>query len=185
MIVNGQALLEAEPLACMEEEKRRFAGVSFGLSEAGYDLRLKQSIHFYKDPSKEHWIIRALTRIIGSRHLCQWRTAIDGEEIGTGAFVLASAVERFQMPVQLVAVMHDKSTWARKGLSVFNTVAEPAWRGYLTLELVYHGQDDLYLPAGCGIAQALFSRTVNAAEYKGKYSDQPDRPVEAILEGSE
>ena len=55
------------------------------------------------------------------------------------------------MPRDMVGVVHDKSTWARRGLSVFNTVIEPGWRGKLTLELVYHGGQDLLIPAGSGI----------------------------------
>ena len=49
-----------------------------------------------------------------------------------GAFALASTFERFHMPDDLIAFVHDKSTWARKGLAVQNTVIEPGWRGFLT-----------------------------------------------------
>jgi len=96
-------------------------------------------------------------------------------------FCLASAIEEFQMPPNMVGVVHDKSTWARQGLSVFNTVIEPGWNGFLTLELVYHGRDGLHIPAGAGIAQVIFHRTVEYAAYDGKYQNQADQPVEAIL----
>jgi len=95
-------------------------------------------------------------------------------------FALASTYEYFDMPSSLVGVVHDKSTWARRGLSVFNTVIEPAWRGYLTLELVYHGWGVLHIPAGAGIAQVLFHQITDNAAYSGKYQDQPNRPVAAI-----
>lgn len=52
-----------------------------------------------------------------------------------GQFVLASTMEHFDMPVDVIGKVHDKSTWARLGLDVKNTVIEPGWRGYLTLEL--------------------------------------------------
>lgn len=52
-----------------------------------------------------------------------------------GAFALASTVEHFDVPTDVVATVHDKSTLARMGLAVQNTVVEPGWRGYLTLEL--------------------------------------------------
>jgi len=97
-----------------------------------------------------------------------------------GRFVIASAIEQFQMPSYLVGIVHDKSTWARRGLSVFNTVIEPGWCGFLTLELVYHGRQVLHIPAGTGIAQVVFHRTTERASYDGKYQGQPDRPVEAI-----
>lgn len=95
-------------------------------------------------------------------------------------FRLASTVERFNMPNDLVAIIHDKSTWARRGLSVFNTVAEPGWEGWLTLELVYHRWGILHIPAGAGIAQAIFHRIEHPASYgAGKYQNQENRPVAA------
>jgi dCTP deaminase len=62
---------------------------------------------------------------------------------------------------------------------VFNTVIEPGWKGFLTLELVYHGQDELHIPAGSGIAQVIFHEISVPAQYEGKYQNQEDRPVEA------
>jgi dCTP deaminase len=64
---------------------------------------------------------------------------------------------------------------------VFNTVIEPGWRGFLTLELVYHGLKPIRIPGGAGIAQVIFHEISSPAEYAGKYQDQPDRPVAAIL----
>jgi dCTP deaminase len=123
MIINGTNLLEAAPIKGMINEKRREHGVSFGLSEAGYDIRIKQDIEFAADV---FWM--------------------DGIWMGEGNFTLASAIEEFHMPSDLVGIVHDKSTWARKGLSVFNTVIEPGWCGFLTLELVYHGRERLHIP---------------------------------------
>ena len=119
-VVNGRSLLALKPLSPMAPTK--FAGpggVSYGLAEAGYDLRIAQDVTLH--PFRR--------------------------------FRLASTVERFEMPTNLVAVVHDKSTWIRRKLSVFNTVIEPGWRGWLTLELMYHGWGVLRIPAGAGIAQ--------------------------------
>ncbi len=145
MIINGTALLLAAPIKDMLAEKVKHNGVSHGLAEAGYDIRIKQDV-----------------------------TMTDGHR-----FTLASAIEEFDMPDNLVGIVHDKSTWARRGLSVFNTVIEPGWKGFLTLELVYHGRHPLYIPEGSGIAQVVFHRTVERASYDGKYQNQPDHPVEA------
>lgn len=157
MIINGKTLLKAAPIKNMLTEKQREHGVSHGLAEAGYDIRIKQDITFY--PSETQLMI-------------------DGEWI-KGRFTIASAIEEFEMPNDLVGVVHDKSTWARKGLSVFNTVLEPSWKGFLTLELVYHGSEVLHIPAGAGIAQILFHKIENTAAYEGKYQNQPDKPVAA------
>ena len=146
MIVNGPKLVRLAPVHPMPTSKQREHGVSWGLTEAGIDVRIKQDVTLTPD----------------------------------NRFTIASTIERFQMPHILVGVVHDKSTWARRGLSVFNTVIEPGWSGWLTLELVYHGNGELHIPAGAGIAQVLFSYLEDPARYDGAYQDQPDRPVEAV-----
>ena len=163
MIINGIALLDAAPIVDMVPGKLVGpGGTSFGLGEAGYDIRIKQEIWFYTEDGQKYVDVG------------------DGEThcvTTDGRFALASAIEEFEMPDDLVGIVHDKSTWARRGLSVFNTVVEPGWKGFLTLELVYHGEGDLVIPAGSGIAQVIFHRTSQPAQYKGKYANQPDYPV--------
>lgn len=168
MIVNQHALLKAVPIKDMLTEKQRNHGVSHGLSEAGYDIRIKQDVVFSPAP--------------GSNDMHVTVSDDEGFKTRIGRFTIASAIEEFEMPDFLVGVVHDKSTWARRGLSVFNTVIEPGWNGFLTLELVYHGYDELHIPAGAGIAQVLFSRIDSVAAYDGKYQNQEDRPVDAVFE---
>jgi dCTP deaminase len=161
MIINGKALLEAAPIFDMAFGKMVApGGTSYGLGEAGYDIRIKQEILFREGDDGRYVLADTVYR--------------------KGRFALASAIERFKMPANLVGVVHDKSTWARRGLSVFNTVIEPGWNGYLTLELVYHGEGELIIPAGAGIAQVLFSETEEHRRYEGKYQHQADMPVAAI-----
>lgn len=170
MIINGLHLLEAEPIAVMAREKLPApGGTSYGLGEAGYDIRIKQRVVFDGKGTVTVSCIDFADR-----------TNPYGERAHAGRFTLASAMELFQMPDNLVGVVHDKSTWARRGLSVFNTVIEPGWRGFLTLELVYHGEGQLVIPEGAGIAQVLFSQTAEKRTYAGKYQNQPDQPVAAI-----
>lgn len=146
MIINQNKLYDAKPMSPMFNIKLRSHGVSYGLSEAGYDIRIKQTV-----------ILHPFKR-----------------------FRLASTIERFAMPDNLVAIVHDKSTWARRGLSVFNTVIEPGWCGWLTLELVYHGIMPLHIPSGAGIAQVLFHQLSVPASYgNGKYQNQENEPVRA------
>lgn len=99
-------------------------------------------------------------------------------EMRPGDFRLVSAMEEFDLPSNVVAFVHDKSTWARRGLAVQNTVAEPGWRGFLTLELTNHGVECLRVPAGCAIAQAVFHflDEPTGMPYSGKYQDQQSGP---------
>lgn len=172
MLINGNSLFAAQPIKDMYREKKSNGDVSFGMSEAGYDIRIKQDVRFSHDASIGMRVHNGefYDDLLANR---QTRMRL----YRPGRFTLASAIEEFQMPKNLVGVVHDKSTWARRGLSVFNTVIEPGWHGFLTLELVYHGNDDLIIPAGSGIAQVLFHKTSDEMEYSGKYQGQPDRPV--------
>lgn len=142
----------ANPMLTPFEERQQHerSGCSFGLSSAGYDIRIKQDIRISP-----------------------------GDPV-----VLASTLEHFHMPSHVLGVVHDKSTWARRGIAVQNTVIEPGWRGFLTLELTNHGSSIVSFKAGTPIAQVLFHLLDAATDQPypedGKYMDQPDRPVAAL-----
>jgi len=105
--------------------------------------------------------------------------------IKPGEFHLASTMEYFSVPIDCICIVHDKSTWARRGLAVQNTVAEPGWRGYLTLELTNHGPEEIWLPTGAPVAQILVHLLDVAAErpYEGRYQDQRAGPQPATFLG--
>lgn len=96
-------------------------------------------------------------------------------------FVLASAAEELALPVNVVGIVHDKSSLARCGLAVQNTVAEPGWSGFLTLELSNHGEREIFLPAGSAVAQVIFHflDEDTTLPYVGKYQNQTRGPQEA------
>lgn len=168
-VINGKTLLAKSPIKGMHQDKIKDHGVSYGLGEAGYDIRIKQEVRFFPE-GKNGFEKNTITQ----------KYMVDGEEHGSfseGRFTLASAIEEFDMPPDLVGVVHDKSTWARQGLSVFNTVIEPGWKGFLTLELVFHGSKEITIPAGAGIAQVIFSSLAHDARYEGKYQHQANMPV--------
>lgn len=143
-------------------ERTVINGKTHGLSSCGYDVRVEfrvGDIHHFSAPGLAHNL----------RH-----------EPGH-TFALAATVERFQMPHDVMGVVHDKSSWARKGLTVQNTVIEPGWCGYLTLELVYHGEGGLIVCEGDPIAQVVFHRLdeITDQPYTGKYQNQERGPQEA------
>lgn len=98
-------------------------------------------------------------------------------------FILASSIEYFHMPVNVCARVMDKSTWARQGITVQNTIIEPGWNGYLTLEIVNHSFSFRRIKAGQAIAQIVFELLDQATEmpYKGKYQNQEAGPQAARL----
>lgn len=163
MIINGKSLADRWPVAPYAVRKHAANGVSYGLTEAGYDIRIKQSVRY------RPWLF-GLLPFVSINH-GPWRLT---------RFALASTFERFAIPAYMVGVLHDKSTWARRGLSVFNTVLEPGWQGFLTLELVFHGRHAVDIKPGSGIGQVLWHELKHPACYVGKYQNQPDNPVPAI-----
>jgi len=154
--ISSRALLwPCQPRCEVEHTEGR--RVSHGLGPAGYDLQLDLTSH----PDAQDG---------GTRHLF----------ISPGSFLLASTVECFNMPADVIGIVHDKSSWARQGLCVQNTVIEPGWRGYLTLELTNHSRHVIRLEHGLGIAQVVFHEVLNPGEaYSGKYQDQEPGPQAA------
>lgn len=151
MILSAQSIRKAGIFTPFNNRTIHECGMSYGLSSAGYDVRIKQ-----------------------------------GVALISGGFVLASTYEHFTMPDNLIGKVADKSTWARRGLAVQNTIIEPGWRGFLTLELTHHGTEPyIEIPAGAPIAQIILCRLDEPTEQPygaGKYQDQPSRPVAAIME---
>ncbi len=132
-----------------------YKGMSYGLSPAGYDLRVRG-------------------RKGGTSPI----------HLAPGEFTLVTTIERVQLPTDIMGQIVDKSTWARKGLSLFNTVFDPGWEGYPTLELANLGPKALSIGHGMPIAQMIFMfLSVDTTQpYKGKYQNQEQEPVEARLE---
>lgn len=148
MILPAQTIRKLKPILPFHERKVQ-NGMSYGLSHAGYDVRIAETI-----------------------------------KLLPGEFALASTIEEFFMPNDLVAFVHDKSSWARRGLSLFNTVIEPGWNGFLTLELVNISKDAFLISEGTPIAQIIFMRLEEPTEkpYSGKYQHQKRGPQVAIDE---
>jgi dCTP deaminase len=96
-------------------------------------------------------------------------------------FMLASTVERFNMPNDLIGTVRDKSSWARLGLAVQNTLLDPGWRRYLTIELSNHSDVEIRIVRGEPIAQIVFELLDQPTEqpYSGKYQDQERGPQPA------
>lgn len=124
--------------------------------------------------------------------------------------VLASTLEKFDMPNNVCGRVHDKSSLVRIGVQVQNTFIDPGWRGYLTLELSYDLLDlnvggiralalhhslamsnlqhsPLRLPSGLPIAQIVLETTDEVTErpYEGVYQDQAAGPQPSKLSKSE
>jgi dCTP deaminase len=146
-------------------ERTIIRGMSYGLSSSGYDIR----VEFAQG-------VRQLALASPRSSKLTWPVS----------FALAATIEHFKMPDNVLGIVHDKSTWARVGIAVQNTVIEPGWRGHLTLELTNHGDSDITICEGDPIAQVVFHWLDMPTEHPypdtGKYQDQGRGPQQARLE---
>src|ERR1700761_3379958 len=66
-----------------------------------------------------------------------------------GEFVLASTMESFKLPNDIVGFIKNKSSWVRNGVdAAHDTVLEPGWEGYLTVEITHHGYKPIQILEG-------------------------------------
>ncbi|MEN5275832.1 deoxycytidine triphosphate deaminase [Brucella sp. TWI432] len=160
MTVLSAQSIRARGIFTPFHERTVSSGMTFGLGPAGYDVRIAETV----------------TLGFHEKAPGMWRNNLS---------ILASTMEHFNMPDDCLAYVKDKSTWARKFVLVQNTVIEPGWRGHLTLEITYEGeQGSLTITEGTPIAQIIFHKLDEPTEkpYSGKYQDQAAGPQPAILE---
>lgn len=163
-VLSMQTIRRLGIMTPCHERTRHDCGLTFGLSAAGYDLTIKDEIELASRTDADYYIRRGI------------RQGLKGS-----AFVLAVAQEHFSMPPNVLGRVCDKSTLARQGIQLFNTVIEPGWRGFLTLEIANHSDSTVRLLAGQPIAQVVFELLDEPSErpYEGRYQDQPYEPVAA------
>ena len=97
--------------------------------------------------------------------------------IPPNSFALASTIEFFKIPRNVLTICLGKSTYARCGIIVNVTPLEPEWEGHVTLEFSNTTSLPAKIYAEEGVAQMLFFQSDEDCEvsYKdrgGKYQGQ-------------
>lgn len=152
-------------------------GISHGLSPATYDLSLSRwGMLRYKESS----VPLSAKRVTMDDVV---RLQFDEKE---GAFLippmtcaLGVANERVHIPNDVVGLVMDKSTYARTFLYFLNTLFDPGFPGYPTIECCNGLHRPQFIYPDEGIVQMLFLYLDAPAlkPYDGKYSDQPPMVV--------
>lgn len=122
----------------------------WGLSSAGYDLRLGRTFKIFSNLSATVLDVRKFDESCLIAHEGDWCI------IPPNSFVLGQSVEYIEMPEDVIALALGKSTNVRCAVGSALTPLEPGWRGYLTLELPNHAPLPLRIHAGDGICQLVF-----------------------------
>ena len=145
--------------------------ISYGTSSYGYDVRCSNKFKLFTNLN---------STIVDPKNFDPDSFVdVEGEHciIPPNSFALASTVEYFRIPRNVLTVCVGKSTYARCGIIVNVTPFEPEWEGHVTLEFSNTTPLPAKIYANEGIAQVLFfeSDEVCQTSYKeraGKYQGQ-------------
>jgi len=145
--------------------------ISYGTSSYGYDVRCAPEFKIFTninsaivDPKR----FDASSFVDVSNSVCI---------IPPNSFALASTVEYFRIPRNVLTICLGKSTYARCGIIVNVTPLEPEWEGHVTLEFSNTTPLPAKIYANEGVAQMIFFEAdevcdVSYADRGGKYQGQ-------------
>ena len=154
-----------------EENQIRDNKISYGLSSYGYDARVSNEFKIFTNINSE---------VVDPKNFKQSNfisKKVSECIIPPNSFVLASTVEYFKIPNDIMVICLGKSTYARCGIIVNVTPLEPGWEGYVTLEFSNTTPLPAKIYANEGAAQFIFLKgnekpEVTYADRDGKYMKQ-------------
>ena len=166
-------------------EKRRTLdngtkAISYGLSQAGYDIRLS-SVEFLIFKADEE-----NSSFLDAKHfdIIPFKGQLFEQLDGSCFFVLpphshglGTSLELISMPNDVMGICQGKSTYARLGLVTNTTPAEPGWSGYFTMCFINPTDFPIRLYANEGVAQFLLIQLSGNVEqaYTGAYQNQKEK----------
>lgn len=166
-----QMALEHGMIEPFAENQVRDGVISYGVSSYGYDMRVADEFKIFTN------VYSAVVdpKSFSPQSFVDFKGAVC--IIPPNSFVLARSMEYFRIPRNVLTICVGKSTYARCGLIVNITPFEPAWEGYVTLEISNTTPLPAKIYANEGIAQVLFFEAdeeceISYADKKGKYQGQ-------------
>lgn len=152
-------------------EQVRGGVISYGLSSYGYDMRIADEFKVFTN---------VYNTVVDPKHFDP-RSFVDIKaeycDIPPNSFALARSVEYFRIPRNVLCIVLGKSSIARCGIIVNVTPLEPAWNGFVTIEVSNTTPLPARIYANEGIAQVLFLESdeqcmTSYADKAGKYQNQ-------------
>tara|TARA_A100001011_G_C14313875_1_gene846962 strand:+ start:3052 stop:3606 length:555 start_codon:yes stop_codon:yes gene_type:complete len=145
--------------------------ISYGLSSYGYDARVSNEFKIFTNVNSgivDPKIFKKDSFVTKKGKECI---------IPPNSFALASTMEYFKIPENILVICLGKSTYARCGIIVNVTPLEPGWEGHVTLEFSNTTPLPAKIYANEGVAQFVFLRgnekpQTTYANRKGKYMKQ-------------
>jgi dCTP deaminase len=153
------------------DDQVRQGVISYGVSSYGYDVRVGDDFKVFTN---------VYNTVVDPKNFDP-KSFVDIKAdvciIPPNSFALASTIEYFRIPRDILTVCLGKSTYARCGIIVNVTPFEPEWEGHVTIEISNTTPLPAKIYANEGIAQVLFFQSDEpcARSYKdkkGKYQAQ-------------
>ena len=142
--------LEKEMIKPFVAEQKSINNISYGLSSFGYDARVSNEFKIFTDVD---------SAVVDPKNFKKNSfVSRTGDEciIPPNSFALASTVEYFRIPKNVLVICLGKSTYARCGIIVNVTPLEPGWEGHVTLEFSNTTPLPAKIYANEGAAQFIF-----------------------------
>jgi dCTP deaminase len=153
------------------DNQMRSGVISFGVSSYGYDVRVGDEFKVFTN---------VYNTVVDPKNFDS-KSFVDIKAdvciIPPNSFALASTIEYFRIPRDILTVCLGKSTYARCGIIVNVTPFEPEWEGHVTIEISNTTPLPAKIYANEGIAQVLFFQgdepcEISYKDKKGKYQAQ-------------
>jgi dCTP deaminase len=168
----GQLVAGASAKPAGTGERRRV--ITYGTGSYGYDMRLAGEFQTprFDGPVLDPKGAQTMDEVF-------WDAKSGSVVMRPHSVLLGRAVEHFDIPKDVIAMVWGKSTYARLGLIINMTPLEPGWKGYPTICLVNPNPIGIRVYVNEGIAQVVFFSTDEACDVPyddreggGKYQDQ-------------
>tara|TARA_Y100000590_G_scaffold460734_1_gene620755 strand:+ start:415 stop:969 length:555 start_codon:yes stop_codon:yes gene_type:complete len=163
--------IEKEMIKPFISEQKGENNISYGLSSFGYDARVSNEFKIFTDVDSaivdpKNFNKNSFVSRVGNECV-----------IPPNSFALASTVEYFKIPKDILVICLGKSTYARCGIIVNVTPLEPGWEGHVTLEFSNTTPLPAKIYANEGAAQFIFLKgneepQTSYDQRKGKYMKQ-------------
>ncbi len=153
------------------DAQKREGVISYGVSSYGYDARVGDQFKIFTNVD---------SAVVDPKNFSA-NSFVDRQTdvciIPPNSFALASTVEHFRIPRDVLVICVGKSTYARCGIIVNVTPLEPEWEGHVTLEFSNTTPLPAKVYANEGACQFLFLQGDQPCEtsYRdkaGKYQGQ-------------
>ena len=163
--------IENEMIKPFVSKQKSGKNISYGLSSYGYDARVSNEFKIFTDVDSavvDPKNFKSNSFVSRTSKECI---------IPPNSFALASTVEYFKIPKDVLVICLGKSTYARCGIIVNVTPLEPGWEGCVTLEFSNTTPLPAKIYANEGAAQFIFLKgsetpKTTYAQRKGKYMKQ-------------